>query len=134
MSRLVLILASEKIRDRAISWVRGAPKNTRLEFKEPKRTLDQNSKMWAMLSDVARQVPWHGLTLSADDWKLLFMDALGHEMRLVPNLAGNGFLNIGRSSSDLSKREMSDLIELLYMWGADPAHPVKWSEPLERAA
>ena len=28
---------------------------TRVEFKGPKRTLDQNSRMWAMLTDVSRQ-------------------------------------------------------------------------------
>ena len=53
-----------------------------------------------------------------DDWKLIFLDALKRELRAVPNLDGTGFVNIGRSSSDLTKQEMTDLIELLFAFGA----------------
>jgi hypothetical protein len=71
--------------------------------KAPKRSLPQNDRMWAMLTDLAAQVKWHGLRLTADDWKLIFLDALKREVRMVPNLDGNGFVSLGRSSSDLSK-------------------------------
>ncbi|HQN52055.1 MAG TPA: recombination protein NinB, partial [Phenylobacterium sp.] len=60
----------------------------------------------------------HGVKLSPDDWKLVFLDALGRELRMVPNLDGTGFVNLGRSSSDLSKSEMTDLIELIFAYGA----------------
>jgi hypothetical protein len=59
--------------------------------------------MWAMLTEVASQVDYHGTKLTPDDWKLIFLDGLKREMRIVPNLDGNGFVNLGRSSSDLSK-------------------------------
>jgi hypothetical protein len=118
MSRVTLILANTSIRDRAKRWIDSAPTNTRIEFKEAKRTLPQNARMWAMLTEVARQVEWHGLRLSADDWKLIFMASLNQEMRLVPNLDGTGFVNLGRSSSDLSKAEMGDLMELIAAFGA----------------
>jgi hypothetical protein len=56
-------------------------------------------------------------------------------MRMVPNIDGNGFVNLGRSTSDLSKTEMSDLMELIAMFGAK--HDVKFHEvapaALERA-
>lgn len=90
------------------------------------RTADQNAKLWPMLNDIAKQVPWHGLTLSADDWKLVMLDALNREMRIVPNVSGDGFINLGRSSSRLSKAEFSDLIELIYAFGAEKG--VVWSE------
>lgn len=118
MSRAFLILANDQVRQRAVSWCRKAPEGTRLEFKAPKRTLPQNARMWAMLTDVAQQVPWHGLKLSPDDWKLIFLDALKREVRMVPNLEGNGFVSLGRSSSDLSKEEMGDLMELISAFGA----------------
>lgn len=127
--RAVLILASDKVRQRAVHWIMIAEPGTRVEFKKPRRSLDQNAKMWAMLGDVARQYRWHGVEMNAADWKLVFLDALGREMRIVPNLAGTGFVNLAQSSSDLSVGEMSDLIEILYAWGADSAHPVTWSEP-----
>jgi hypothetical protein len=72
-----------------------------------------------MLTDVASQVKWHGVTLSPDDWKLIFLSALKRELRMVPNLEGDGFVQLGRSSSDLSKSEMGDLMELIAAWGAE---------------
>ena len=119
MSRALLILDSPVSRERAASWARRAPSGTRCEFKASKRSLPQNDRMWAMLTDVARQVPWHGMVLKPDDWKLIFLDALKREVRAVPNLDGTGFVNIGRSSSDLTKQEMTGLIELIFAFGAE---------------
>lgn len=118
MSRATLILDSAAARRKASSWVDTAPPGTRIEFKAPRRSLPQNDRMWVMLTAVAQQVPWHGLRLSPDDWKLIFLDALKREVRMVPNIDGNGFVNLGRSSSDLSKGEMSDLMELISAFGA----------------
>lgn len=127
MSRAVVILGLQSERKRASDWCLKAPAGTIVEFKESKRTSDQNARMWAMLTEVARQVPWHGVKLSADDWKLIFMDALNQEMRLVPNLNGNGFINLGRSSSRLTKAEFGDLMTLIEEFGA--RHDVKFNEP-----
>jgi hypothetical protein len=118
MSRAVLILHTDDLRRKAIHWITKAPKFTRVEFKGPKRTLPQNDRMWAMLTDVAEQVVWHGLWLTPTDWKLVFLDKLKREMRLVPNIDGDGFVNLGRSSSDLSVQEMGDLMTLIEMFGA----------------
>lgn len=118
MSRVTLILNTPATRERAAKWCLHAPRGTRLEMKEPKRSLPQNDRMWAMLTDVSRQVAHHGVKLSPDDWKLVFLEALGRELRMVPNLDGTGFVNLGRSSSDLSKAEMTDLIELIFAYGA----------------
>jgi hypothetical protein len=131
MSRALISLASEQDRLRAAKWVTQAPAGTRIEFKAPKRSLPQNDRMWAMLTDVATQLPWHGIKLSPDDWKLLFMDALKRELRMVPNLDGNGFVNLGRSSSDLSKAEMTDLIEIIAAFGAN--HGVVFHDPESQA-
>lgn len=118
MSRVAVILTNRESRERVCRWVMKAPVNCRVEMKEPKRSLPQNDRFWAMLTDVARQVPWHGLRLSPDDWKLIFLDALKREVRMVPNIDGNGFVNLGRSSSDLTKEEMTDLMELIAAFGA----------------
>jgi hypothetical protein len=74
------------------------------------------------------------MKLSPADWKLIFLDALKRELRIVPNLDGTGFVNLGRSSSDLSKEEMSDLLELITAWGVE--HGIKFNDPagIEAAA
>lgn len=118
MSRALITMQQDGDRQRAARWAMQAPPGTRVEFKAPKRTLPQNDRLWAMLTDVATQLLWHGLKLSPDDWKLIFLDALNREVRMVPNIDGTGFVNLGRSSSDLSKDEMSDLFEVIHSFGS----------------
>lgn len=118
MSRHLITLTSTADRARAARYIAQAPFGTRVEFKAAKRSLDQNSKMWACLTDISAQLAWHGQKLTPDDWKLVFLNGLKRELRMVPNIDGNGFVDLGRRSSDLSRQEMSDLIELILMFGA----------------
>jgi hypothetical protein len=132
MGRATIIVGGDNDRLRAASWAQKAPAGTRIEFKRSKRTLPQNDRMWAMLTEFSRQLPWHGLMLAPDDWKLIFLDALKREVRMVPNLDGNGFVSLGRSSSDLSKDEMGDLMTLMESFGAQ--HGVIFRDQQENAA
>jgi hypothetical protein len=116
MSRYQLTLTAD--RSIAMQAIREAPDGARLTIKTARRSTDQNARMWAMLTDVAMQLEWHGQKLSTNDWKLLFLDLLRRELRLVPNLDKTGWVNLGRSSSDLSKAEMGDLMELIAAFGA----------------
>lgn len=131
MSRALVVVKHMADRNLIARWAEKVPDGTRVEFKRPRRSLPQNDKMWSMLTDVASQLAWHGQKLTPDDWKLVFLDALKREIRFVPNLEGTGFINLGRSSSDLSKEEMSDLIELIHAFGAQ--HGVAFHEPAEAA-
>lgn len=132
MSRHLLVLNSTAVRERASRYIAQAPSGTRVEFKAAKRSLPQNDFMWSMLSDLARELPWHGIKLTPDDWKLMFLDALKRELRVIPNLDGNGFVNLSRSSSDLSKSEMADLLELIKEFGA--RHGITFIDQREAAA
>ena len=136
MGRALLVLANDAFRQKAIDWIRRAPRDTRVEFKGPKRTTPQNDRMWAMLTDLSLQLAWHGQQLTPEDWKLVMLDALRRErseqLRMVPNTDGSGFVPLGTSSSDLSKDEMTDLIEIIFAFGAQ--HGVEWSEPKGKAA
>ncbi|MFN8992252.1 MAG: recombination protein NinB [Pseudomonadota bacterium] len=127
MSRALVILNRASDRERVQAWAAKAPWGTRVTFQEAKRTSDQNARMWALLTEVARQVKWHGQRLSADDWKLVFLAALKSEMRIVPNLDGTGFVQLGRSSSSLSVAEMGDLMDLIAAFGAREG--VTFAEP-----
>lgn len=118
MSRALIIVHGNADRERAGRWAAQAPYGTRIEFKATKRTLPQNAKFWALLSDVASQIVWHGQRLSTEDWKLVFLDALTREARVVPNIDGNGVVPL-RRSSDLTKDEMSEAIEIILAFGAN---------------
>lgn len=118
MSRALIIVKGNADRQRVLALAAKVPTGTRVEFKAAKRTLPQNDRMWAMLSDIARQVEWHGNRLRADEWKTIFMAALKRELRLVPGIDG-GMVNLSNSTRDLSKGEMSDLMELIAAFGAE---------------
>lgn len=83
----------------------------------PTRTLEANAAMWAMLTDVSEQVVWHGRKLDQTSWKHIFTSAL-KKQDVVPNLEGTGFVVLGQSTSSMTKREMSDLLELIAAFGA----------------
>ncbi len=126
MTRHTITIRGQADRERAAHWSMHARDGMRIEFKQAKRSGEQNDKLWAMLTEVATQVPWHGIKLAPDDWKFIFLDALKRELRVVPNIDGTGFVNLGRSSSDLSKVEMSDLFEIIHAFGAN--HGVVFKE------
>lgn len=135
MSRALIVLDTELQRRKAADWVWSLKPGTRVEFKAPKRSDDQNSLMWVLLTKISVSLKWHGKHLTPDDWKLQFLDALrrakNEELRIVPNIDNTGFVNLSASSSDLSKDEMSDMIELIHKFGAD--HGVDFQEtPTER--
>ena len=132
MTKRLFILAHDIARQRAIDAVREAPAGYAVTIAEPKRNLEQNARMWAMLTDVATQLPWHGIKLRPDDWKLLFLDSLKRELRMIPNLDGTGFVALGMSTSRMSVREMRDLIELMFAFGAE--RQVEWTDPEQVAA
>ncbi len=136
MTRATFTLTSKAEREKVASWAWKAAPGSRVEFKEVKRSLDQNAKMWVLLTEISQQLDWHGQTLRPDDWKLIFIDALkranGEILRIVPNTDSTGFVNLSTSSSDLSKFEMMDLLELIMEFGA--RHGVTFNEPEARAA
>ncbi len=131
MSRALIVIQGDTDRQTVSNWALKAKQFTRVEFKAPKRTLPQNDRMWAMCTDIAKQKTHYGMKLTPDDWKLLFLDALNTEVRAVPSLNGRGFVNLGRSS-DLGVEEMTDLIEIIFEWGA--RNGVVFNDPKARAA
>ena len=96
---------------------------------ETLRSVDANAKMWVLLDDIARQVQWpvNGTLgyLEPEAWKDIFSAELKHDQRIAQGLSG-GFVLLGLRTSRLKVREMSDLIELIYAFGAE--HNVIWSE------
>ena len=127
MGRALLVLWNDATRAKAIDWIRRAPAETRVTFQGPKRTLPQNDKLHAMITDIQTQILWHGQRLSMADWKLVFMAALKQETRIVPNIDGTGFVQLGRSTANLSSQEMSDLLLIIEAFAA--RYGVKMKEP-----
>ena len=88
-----------------------------LEIKPSTRSLEQNARLWVMLTDISKQVDWYGRKLSPDDWKHVFSAAL-KKQDVVPGLDG-GFVVLGLSTSKMTKAEMCDLQTLMEAFGAE---------------
>ena len=87
-----------------------------MEIKPVTRSLEQNAKMWACLTDISKQVDWYGNKLSPDDWKHVLSASL-RKQRAVPGIDG-GFVVVGLSTSQMTIAEMSEMIELAHAFGA----------------
>jgi hypothetical protein len=87
-----------------------------VEIKPETRTLAQNARLWAMLTDVSKQVNWYGRKLSQEEWKHVFTASLSKQ-DVVPGIDG-GFVVLGKSTSKMTKPEMSELQQLIEAFGA----------------
>ena len=116
-------LSHAEARKRARQAVSDAPEGYAVVIREPTRSLNQNAAMWPLLDDVSKQVNWYGNKLTKEEWKDVFTAAL-KKQKAVPGIDG-GFVVCGNSKKVLSKREFSDLLEIITAFAA--THNVKFS-------
>lgn len=95
-------------------------------FQTETRSLAQNDLMWSCLADLSKQVKWFGKHLTPEGWKDFITGHLEGQ-DLVPNMDGTGFISIGRgkSTSKMTIKEMTAVIELCHAFGSDK--DVNWS-------
>ena len=96
-------------------------------IKPETRSLAQNNLMWSCLTDLSTQLQWCGKKMTPEGWKD-FITAHIDGQDIVPNMDGTGFVTIGRgkSTSQMTIKEMTEVIELCHAFGADKN--VKWSK------
>ena len=117
MSKIILKITGDVAHRAICSHVMKAPLGYIVTIAEPTRNLEQNALMWALLAELSKQTDWHGIKLSPDEFKDLLSAGLV-KSKVVPNIEGNGFVVLGQRTSNMSKREMAELIELIYAFGA----------------
>jgi len=125
LKRPVRLVGTEQ-RRYACEKVSAAPDGWIVTVREPTRNLDQNAKLWAMLHDVAKAEPM-GRKHLPEEWKCIFMQAAGWDQAFLPGLDG-GFFPTGFRSSQMSVRQMANLINWIQAWGDE--HGIHWSEPM----
>lgn len=99
-----------------------------VEARKQTRSTEQNSRLWAMLTEISQQVDWYGKKLTPDDWKHIFSSSL-KKLEVVPNLDGTGFVALGLSTSKMTKSEMCDMQTLMEAFGAE--HGVKFAAQID---
>jgi hypothetical protein len=118
------VLSHAQARQNAIEAVKTAPDGWTVQIKPKTRSLEQNSKLWACLHNVASQVVWHGRKLSPEDWKHIFSASL-KKQDVVMGI-DNQIVVLGQSTSKMTVKELSDLVEIIHAFGAN--HGVKFNE------
>ena len=118
-------LVGPRQREYAMHALRTAPDGAIVSITEAKRSTEQNSKLWAMLADIARDKP-EGRQWTPETWKCALMHSLGHQVAFAEGLDGAGPFPIGFRSSRLTVAQMSLLIECAYEYGT--RHGVVWRE------
>lgn len=124
MAQTVILYGREQ-RELAKALIDRAPDNAVVTLKEGNRTLDQNAKLWAMLSDIARAKP-QGRSMAPEQWKAAFMSALGHEIVWQPGIENAPPFPAGFRTSRLSKSQFADLITFVQEYG--DRNGVRWSD------
>ena len=118
-----VILTGDKQRDFAHKLVAQAPLGYVVKVQQQKRTNEQNDLFWALLTELSKAKP-NGREHTPDAWKLLVMHACGHACQFEIGLNGQPFPT-GFRSSQLTKAEMSDLIDWIYCYAAESGIELK---------
>lgn len=125
MSRALIVIKGPADREQAIRWAQKVPVGTRIEWKATKRSLPQNDRFWAMLTDISIEMRRRGRDHTVEQWRTIFLAAFGLEVKFLPSLDQKTFIPLGHSSSDLSVKEMSDLMEWMTAWAAENNVPLR---------
>lgn len=118
MSRNAITLQSASDREKAAAWVRNAPTGSTVEFRAPRRNTDQNALMWSLLGQISQQIMWHGQKLTAEDFKDLCSASL-RRYQVVPGIDPDTVVPLGMRTSQMTKEEMTSLIELIIAFGTE---------------
>jgi hypothetical protein len=125
MTRAVVQIKADADRNLIARWARNVPEGTTVEFRAPRRSNDQNSLMWSLLGQISKSVDWYGQKLTSEDWKDVLTASL-RRARVVPGIDAGSFVPLGMRTSQMTKQELAELIELVYAFGAE--HDVKFRE------
>jgi hypothetical protein len=117
-SRAVVQIKTNEERQQIARWARNVPEGTTVEFRAPRRSGDQNNLMWSLLGQISKHVIWYGQKLSSEDWKDVLTASL-RRTRVVPGIDAGTFVPLGMRTSQMTKDELSELLELIYAFGAE---------------
>lgn len=133
MKRVFVYDPENPKRDGVLAWlcqfIIAAGRKVQITIADPTRTLEQNRLMWAMLGDLSAQLKWpvdgELCELDGEEWKTILTAGLRRDTRMAKGIDG-GTVLLGLKTSTMTKAEMSDLIELMYAFGA--RHDVDWTD------
>ena len=94
-----------------------------VQVERENRTLDQNAMYHSIIHQIAKQAQHLGSTWDTESWKRLLVDAYTNEIgqssgKVIPNLAGDGIVQLGLQTRKFTKHQASEFTEWLMAWAA----------------
>lgn len=121
------MILTDHNREIAIEMVKNADNGMVLELRKPKRSLDSNRYLWAVLGDISEQVVL-GKPYEPTIWHVYFKQLFLPD--LIQELP-DGSLNVAPpSSAKLTQKEFSEYVEKVVAWALE--HNVKFSDDTRR--
>lgn len=97
-----------------------------LVVRPAKRSSEHNARLHAMLGWMSKHVPWAGAHRSVDEWKRLFVSAWlrakNESVQMLPALDGHGIDIVYAPTSEMSGKQIAELIDWIYFWCAEQGH------------
>lgn len=99
-------------------------KQLTLEIKQANKSREQEEKYHAMIGEIAKQAQHLGAKWDAESWKRLLVDQFCRDNDIktsvvIPNLSGDGIVQLGFQTRKFTKEQASEFVEWLHAWGAE---------------
>jgi hypothetical protein len=116
-------LVNERVRSNAMQALHMAPEGHVVTIAPPTRSLEQNAKLHAILTDLARSgMKWAGKRRTMEEWKAIVISghavATGAGGEVIPGIEGE-FVAIRESSAHMNVSRAASLIEYLLAFCAE---------------
>ena len=99
-------------------------KHLTLEIKQVNKSREQEEKYHAMIGEIAKQAQHLGSKWDSESWKRLLVDQFCRDNDIktgvvIPNLSGDGIVQLGFQTRKFTKEQASEFVEWLHAWGAE---------------
>lgn len=129
-------LRSNQVRLNCIEFIKELPTDDKkplvIKIQPMTRSLEQNSKLHALLSDISKQCEFNGKKRDIDTWKMIMVSAhavaTGGQVEIATGLEGED-INLRESTAKMSVKRSASLIEYITAWGVE--NGVKFNDKWE---
>ena len=120
MDKQQFFLRNEQVRSNCQAFIQGLPTDDKkplvVKIQPITRSLEQNSKLHALLSDISKQCEFNGKKRDIDTWKMIMVSAhkiaTGGQAEMVIGLEGE-VINLRESTTQMSVKRLASLIEYI---------------------
>ena len=129
-------LRSNQVRLNCIEFIKDLPTDDKrplvVKIQPMTRSLEQNSKLHALLSDISKQCEFNGQKRDIDTWKIIMVSAhkiaTGGKAEMVIGIECE-VINLRESTAQMGVQRLASLIEYTTAWGVE--NGVKFNDKWE---